>query len=672
MSFADVNMNQNDKRHQPKMLNLSIMKIKKAALILLFLPMYVSSSAQIKLPQIISDGLVLQREQQNRIRGWASAGEEVTLRFKGETFHTTADGAGDWEIVLPPQAAGGPYDLTFHGRNEVFVKDVLFGDVWLCAGQSNMVLPMERVKEKYPDEIAGVQFPGIRNFFIGTYTNLQEARQDLPAGSWRSANPQDVLAFGAVSYFFAREIHETQHVPIGIINASVGGTPIEAWISEGGLRGFPGLLDIIQQNKDTAHVHELVRRTKANRVIREEADKGLLEPVKWHDPAYVPKGWRKIHIPGYWEDQGVKELDGVVWYRREIDVPGSMTGFPASLFMGRIVDADHVYVNGREVGNITYQYPPRRYVLEPGILVPGKNTIVIRVTNYGGKGGFVPDKPYFLAANGEEIDLKGDWEYKVGDVFSPNGNPEAGFSFQNQPTALYNAMVAPVKHQALKGFLWYQGESNTGNPGPYYDLLPALIEDWRKQWNDENLPFLFVQLANFMDREFLPGESKWAELRDAQRNALTIPNTAMAVTIDLGEWNDIHPLNKKDVGHRLALGARRLAYGEEDLVYSGPVYRSHETRGNKIIIRFDHTGSGLLSIDGEPLSQFAVAGADKRFDWAEARIVNGTVEVSSRNIPEPVYLRYAWSNNPDGANLYNLEGLPASPFQITPEQEDGY
>ena len=228
-------------------------------------------------------------------------------------------------------------------------------------------------------------------------------------------------------------------------------------------------------------------------------------------------------------------------------------------------------------------------------------------------------------------------------------------------------MVAPLKNQAIRGFLWYQGESNTGDPSPYYDLLPALIHDWRNQWNNDHLPFLFVQLANFMDRDFLPVESHWAQLRDAQLKALSVPNTAMAVAIDLGEWNDIHPLNKKDVGYRLALCARHLAYGENELVYSGPIYRSHAIRGNKVIIQFDHAGSGLISIDDEPLSQFAIAGADRNFEWADAKIVGGTVEVSNKNIPEPVYVRYAWSNNPDGANLYNKEGLPASPFEIAPE-----
>lgn len=645
------------------------MKPGLVTLFLLYILFTCSASAQIRLPQIMSDGVVLQREQDIKIWGWASPGEKVRLKFKGHTYKSVADFAGNWEIILPPQPAGGPYDLTLTGKNEIKVKDILFGDVWLCSGQSNMVLPMERVKEKYSEDIAKAQYPEIRNYFIKTVTDLQEPQKDLPPGKWKSANPQDVMTFGAVSYFFAREIYKKYHVPIGLINASVGGTPIKAWISEQGLKEFPDMLDRVQQNKDTAHVNDLVRKARANHVDREEADKGLLEPVQWFDPVYTPKGWKNIHIPGFWEDQGLKDLNGVVWYRKEIDVPASMTGVPAKLFMGRIVDADHVYVNGQEVGHITYQYPPRRYTIAPGVLNPGKNTIVIRVINHHNKGGFVPDKPYFLTANGKDIDLKGDWEYKVGDVFKPTVNQQPGITFQNQPTSLYNAMLAPVKNQAIKGFLWYQGESNTDNPGPYYDLLPALIKDWRSQWNNDHLPFLYVQLANFMERDFLPVESNWAELRDAQLDALSIPNTAMAVAIDLGEWNDIHPLNKQDVGYRLALGARHLAYGEEELVYSGPLYASHTVRENKIIIHFDHRGSGLISIDEEPLGQFAIAGVDKNFEWADAKIVDGTVEVSNKHISNPVYVRYAWSNNPVGANLYNKEGLPASPFQIEPKKQ---
>ncbi len=619
------------------------------------------SEAAIKLPVVFSDGMVLQRDTRLKIKGWASPGEKVKLIFNGKNYNSTADKIGNWAIELPPQKAGGPFEMIFRGQNEIKVSNILFGDVWICSGQSNMVLPMERVREKYPDEIASANYPEIRNFFIPTATNLNGAQNDLPPGNWKEANPTDVLTFGAVSYFFAKSLYSKYKIPIGLINASVGGTPIEAWLSEEGFMNFPEELRTIEKNKDTAYINSLRNSRSFN--PRNENDQGMLENPKWFEKTYVPKGWNNINIPGYWEDQGVRNLDGVVWYRREIDVPSTMTGVPAKLFMGRIVDADVVYVNGERVGNITYQYPPRRYDIKAGILQPGKNTIVIRVTNSNGKGGFVPDKPYFLAANKQEIVLKGTWQYKVGEAYEPQKNEGGpGFSAQNQPTALYNAMVAPLIDLKVKGIIWYQGESNAGKPEPYKKLLPALIYDWRNKWNDANLPFLYVQLANFMEVDYLPTGSQWAELRNAQLQALSVPNTAMAVAIDLGEWNDIHPLNKKDVGERLALGAMKVAY-KEDIVYSGPIYQSHEKQGNKIILTFSETGSGLTTNDGEDLRRFEIAGGDGKFVWAKAKIVGNRVEVWNDKIENPLKVRYGWSDNPRDANLYNKEGLPASPFE---------
>lgn len=629
---------------------------------LIFLFTFQPVVATIKLPVIFSDGLVLQREKDFAVYGWANPGEKVTLLFNGKNYRTKTSSEGKWKIDLPAQKAGGPYEMVFKGANEIKIKNILFGDVWLCSGQSNMVLPMERVKELYTDDIANANYPEIRNFFIPTTTNLIGESADLPSGSWKEANPNDVLGFSAVAYFFAKSVYSKYKMPIGIINASVGGTPIEAWISEKGFSEFPEILKNIEKNKDTAYVASF-KRTKNKPEKIQLADKGLIESPKWFENSYQPKGWHTINIPGYWEDQGIRNLDGVVWYRKDIELPESMTNTQAKLFLGRIVDADFVYVNGKEVGNITYQYPPRRYVIPSGILKPGKNTIVIRVINNSGKGGFVPDKPYFLQANNQEIDLKGTWQYKVGEVYEPvKGSGNSGFSAQNQPTTLYNAMTAPLVNQKIKGILWYQGESNSGNPKPYNKLLPALITDWRIKWNDVNLPFLFVQLANFMEVDYLPTESSWAELRFAQFKSLSVPNTAMAVSIDLGEWNDIHPLRKKEVGERLALGAFKLAYNE-NIVHSGPLYKSQKIQGNKIILSFDSVGGGLISNDGEELRRFEIAGTDGKFVWASAKITGNTIEVWNEKIENPVNVRYAWSDNPLDANLYNKEGLPASPFQ---------
>ncbi|ALI97700.1 9-O-acetylesterase [Rufibacter tibetensis] len=624
--------------------------------------------SQVRLPKLVSDGMVLQRDAKTKVWGWAAPGEKVTVSFRGKNYKSTTNPSGKWEVALSPMKAGGPYTMDIKGSNQITVKDILLGDVYFCSGQSNMVHQMSLHNITYANDIITANYPQIRHFWIPTATNMEGPAQDLPANaSWKWANPQDVNNFSAVAYFFARKLYDRYKIPIGLINASVGGTPIEAWTSEEGLKEFPAILATINKNRDTSYVNPIQRRAAAvaaaNRQ-KPELDKGLTGEVKWFDPAYEPKGWRDINIPGYWEDQGIKDLNGAVWYRREIDVPASMVGVPAKVFLGRIVDADFLYINGKQVGSTGYQYPQRRYAIPAGTLKAGKNLFVIRVLNQGGKGGFVPDKPYYLEANGQTLDLKGTWQYKVGDVYRPaSGGFEGGISAQNQPSALYNAMVAPATDYTLKGILWYQGESNAGNPTEYKKLLPALISDWRDKWGQGNLPFLFVQLPNFMERNYLPTESNWAMMREAALQTLSVPNTAMAVTIELGEWNDIHPDNKKDVGERLALAAMKLIYSDKKIVSSGPLYQSSKIEGNKIILSFTNVGSGLISIDGEELSQFAIAGADKKFVWANARIEGDKVVVWSDEVPEPKFVRYAWADNPDGANLYNKEKLPASPFR---------
>ena len=608
--------------------------------------------------------MVLQRDINLKIWGRASKGEVVKIKFNGKSAKAKAGNDGKWMAFLPPMKAGGPYSMEITGKNKITLKDVLIGDVWLCSGQSNMVHQMALHNITYANEIAQANYSQIRHFWIPTLTCLTGPKEDLPTGYWKWANPQDVNQFSAVAYFFARKIYEKYHVPIGLINASVGGTPIEAWTSEEGLKDFPSILPIIQKNKDTAYVNSTNRAAFANRTIKKEEDNGLVSAIKWYEVNYVPKGWQTINIPGYWEDQGAKDLNGVVWYRKEIDIPQSMSGVPAKVFLGRIVDADILYINGAQVGNTTYQYPQRRYSLPAGTLKPGKNIFVVRVTNTFGKGGFVPDKPYLIEAGGQTLDLKGYWQYKVGEAYAPvRGGFGGGISVQNSPTALYNAMVAPTINYGIKGILWYQGESNERNASEYKNLLPALINDWRNKWGEGKIPFLYVQLPNFMDAQYLPSESNWAVLREAALKTLSVPNTAMAVTIELGEWNDIHPDNKKDVGERLALGALKLAYGEKDIVASGPLYQSSKIEGNKIIVSFTSTGSGLISIDEEELNQFAIAGADKKFVWAKAKIEGDKVVVWNGEIAQPMYVRYAWSDNPFGANLYNKENLPASPFR---------
>jgi sialate O-acetylesterase len=636
------------------------------------------ASAQVRLPQLIADKMVLQRDIPLTIWGWASPRERITLEFAGRRYRTSAAADSSWQVRVPAMKAGGPYALDIRASNHLVISDILIGDVWFCSGQSNMVLSMERVKEKYPDDIAVADFPEIRNFFVPTAADIMAVHDDLPSSGWKEANLTNVLAFGAATYFFARDLYQKYHVPIGIINSSVGGTPIQAWISGAGLAGLSRYADRITKFHDPGFMrqfrdpeHSDVAPFRGNLTNRPEAtDRGLAGTVKWYSPDFVPVGWHPFWLPGYWADQGVKGLNGVIWFRKEIEVPASMAGKPAKLFVGRIVDADETYLNGVKVGNITYQYPPRRYEVPAGLLKEGKNLLVVRVTNTSGKGGFVPDKRYELTDGVTHIDIRGDWQYKVGRVFLHWGETDGRpvFSAQNEPTGLYNTMVAPAIRYGVKGFLWYQGEANTGNPREYRELLPALIADWRVKWQEGDIPFLYVQLPNFMEVQYSPSESQWAELREAQLDALAVPNTGMAVTIDAGEWNDVHPLDKKDVGDRLALAAERLAYRDTSVISSGPIFQSARIDGDSIILSFTGIGSGLSVKGGGELQQFAIAGADKKFVWGDARIEGTHVIVANPYISRPKYVRYAWADNPEGANLYNKEGLPASPFRTDQEK----
>ncbi|MDI9363865.1 MAG: sialate O-acetylesterase [Flavobacterium sp.] len=643
------------------------MKKQFAAACLLAIASIFSVKAQIKLPAIIRDSMILQRNAKVNIWGWASANEKITVNINGKKITTKANDAGNWKAVLPPTKAGGPYTIELVGKNKITISNVLFGDVWFCSGQSNMVHQLNIHDVIYAKEIAEANFTEIRQFLIPNIANMRGPQKDLQTGNWQPAVGEAVRPFSAVAYFFAKKIYQEFRVPIGIINASVGGTPIEAWISEEGLKDFSAIATIIKKNKDTTNSLR-IRSSNFSDGPKPLTDLGLAEAKKWFDITYQPKGWRSINIPGYWEDQGLKDLNGTVWYRKEITLPASFTIKQAKVFLGRIVDADELYINGKQVGVTTYQYPQRRYFIPAGTLKAGKNLFVIRVTNTSGKGGFVTDKPYCIFTDTDTVDLKGTWQYKVGEAYQPIARGNEGFAGggavnpQNQPTALYNGMVAPETNYTIKGFCWYQGESNVANAKEYANLLPALINDWRSKWQQDTLPYLFVQLPNYMDYNYVPSESGWALMREAQLKALSVPNTAMAVTIELGEWNDIHPDRKQEVGERLALAALKLAYNK-NIVYSGPIFQSATIEGNKITLSFNHIGSGLTTNNDEAPAEFAIASADKRFVWAKAKIEGDKIIVWNDNVPNPLYVRYAWADNPVNPNLVNKEGLPAAPFR---------
>ena len=642
----------------------STMKIFFTAWCFYVVVIFQTGFGRVRLPRLISDGMVLQRDANVNIWGWANEGEEVTIKFINKLYHTTADHNGKWVIILSGLKAGGPYNMEVTASNQIILKNILIGDVWICSGQSNMVLPMNRVRDLYEDDIAESENPHIRHFWVPMKYNFITPQEDIHSGTWGSANPKNVLYFSATAYFFAKSLYEKYHVPIGLINAGIGGTPITAWLSENALEAFPSYLNTAEKFKDKTYVKKVIEEDKAirdawYRNIRQR-DKGFTDRDRpWFDPTLDASTWSTIYIPSYWQDEGTGIVNGVVWFRKEIDIPSSMIKKPALLRMGRIVDSDSVYINGIFIGSISYQYPPRKYKLPENVLKAGKNTIVVRVINESGKGGFIKDKPYQLTAGGQTIDLKGEWQYRLGTTMDPL--PGQVF-IQYKPLGLYNGMIAPLLNYTIKGVIWYQGESDTERTAEYQDLFSALITDWRQRWNRENFPFLYVQLANYMEAKDQPAESHWAALRDSQLKTLSVPNTGMAVAIDIGEWNDVHPLNKEDVGKRLALAAQKVAFGN-NVVYSGPIYQSMQTQGNKIVITFTNTGSGLMVKGEGDLKHFAIAGMDRKFVWAKAHIEGDHVVVWNDKVKNPVAVRYAWADNPEGANLYNKEGLPASPFR---------
>ncbi|HEV3325145.1 MAG TPA: sialate O-acetylesterase [Puia sp.] len=637
----------------------------------LFLLSGFGSRGQVRVPRLISDGMVLQRNTPIHIWGWASLGEEITVDFDGEKVKTTTNEDGRWLLTLNPKKAGGPYNMEIDGINHIEVRNVLVGDVWVCSGQSNMELPMERVREKYAEAIANSKNDLIRQFLVPVRYDFSGPRDNLSSGHWEAANPATVLSFSAVAYFFAKEIYDRYHVPVGLINNAVGGSPAEAWLSADALEEFPAELATAARFANSAYRDSISAADKAagenwyERIWME--DKGLHDDKPWYDPSYDAGGWQQMNLPVFsWADQGGPAENGVVWFRKEIDVPAAMAGQPAKLLLGRIIDRDSVYINGVLAGTSGYQWLPRRYELPAGMLKPGKNVIVVRVINSSGRGGFDPGKTYSLTAGGQTIDLTGSWKYKVGMTTSPLPST---VSFQYQPEGLFNGMLVPLVNYTVKGVIWYQGEANTSRAAEYRRMFPALINNWRGRWRQAELPFLFVQLAGFMPVKDQPSESQWAELREAQRLTLSLPLTGMAVAMDLGSWSDVHPADKEDVGKRLFLSAERVAYGNKaNIISSGPLFHSIRIRHDKVKIGFDEVESGLIVKGGGELHGFAVAGADNHFVWAKAVIEGKKVIAWSDQVPHPVAVRYAWADNPQGANLYNRDhlfkdGLPASPFE---------
>lgn len=644
-----------------------IVRSRPAAVILLLALVLSPAFGEVRLPKLIGDGMVLQRDARVRVWGWGSDGEKITIHFVDSAYRTIVNKNGEWEVMLSRLKPGGPYIMQIDAGNSITINDIVVGDVWVCSGQSNMQLALGWLGSVYHSEIDSCDNPFIRQFLVPGGTSFTGREKDYKVGRWQRANPNNVRSFTAVGYFFAKKLYEAYRVPIGLINASMGGSSTEAWISEESIKSFPRYYEDAERFKDPGLLERMNRLDDErvghwNRKLGEN-DAGYKDPQNpWFKSELNTSGWGTIHLPGYWADTDLGPVNGVVWFRREIIVPAAMVSKPAALKLGRIVDADSVFVNGKCIGTTGFQYAQRNYRIPPDVLKEGKNTIVVRVINYIRHGGFVPGKPYELSAGEGKIDLEGEWQYRLGSAAEPL---EDRLFTGKIPTGLFNGMIAPMLPYSIKGVLWYQGESNTSRAFEHFELFKSLIADWRRNWGQGDFPFIYAQLPNFVEVNVQTTQYDWAYFRESQLKALSVPGTGMAVSVDIGEWNDIHPVNKKDLGDRLALAAEKAAYGEKHKVCSGPVFASMKITGHKLSLTFSSVGGGLVAGNGDTLRCFEICGADGRFVTAEARIEHNTIVVWSDDVRAPLAARYAWANNPGCANLYNKEGLPAAPFRTS-------
>ncbi len=630
----------------------------------IFMVWFGSTRADVKVARIFSSNMVLQQGLANPLWGWADKNEKITIQFAGKTVKSTADKNGKWKTTLPVMEYGGPYTLIVEGKNRIELKDILIGEVWVCSGQSNMEWVVNNVNNS-EEEIAEANYPKLRMFTVPREIG-QFPVDDLEGGQWEECTPNNVGHFSAVGYFFARKLLEELNVPIGMINTSWGGTVAETWISPENVSKDPGFIQALSELKqlDTEN-YEQEKLSKLLGLFDGQipSEDGGLKDGKalYAAPNLEDEDWATIKAPLLWENSGYPEVDGIAWYRTRFMLTKEQAQNSAELYLSKVDDKDMTWINGNLVGQTNAYNEDRIYDVPTGVLQEGENVLAVRVADNGGGGGiYGEDKDLYLKVKDERIPLAGKWKIK----FTQVSLAAKGMRPNDYPTLLYNGMINPIVPYGIKGAIWYQGESNASRAFQYRRVFQTLIKDWRQQWGIGDFPFLWVQLANFMQADEQPTDSEWAELREAQTMALALPNTGMASTIDIGEANDIHPRNKQDVGLRLGLNALKVAY-HKDVVNSGPMYQSIEVKGSKAIIHFTETGSGLELKDKYGyLKAFSIAGADKRFYWAKGEILNdNSVVVYSDEVENPVAVRFGWGNNPEDLNLFNNEGLPAVPFR---------
>ena len=610
------------------------------------------------LSPVVSDGMIMQRGAAFPV--WSR--EKITVTFLGKKYEAQA-AEGKWLVTLDPVQAGGPFvmEVEYDGGS-VKIRDIYSGDVWLCAGQSNMEMQMQRLRDDFGEEWRIKDFPLIRQFKVPQEWDFSSPREELMGGFWLSPSSETLHEFSATAWFFAKKMYEKYqkdglNVPIGLIGTAWGGTPVESWMSEEALNCFPAKIADGKQYADPAARASITG--KATAAIKEwetnpaREDSGLSE--NWQNPETDISAWEEITLPGDFAAAGLTQFCGAIWLAKDFEVSASFVSHNAKIWLGTIVDADTVYVNGTEVGNTAYRYPPRKYVPD-GLIKEGKNRIVIRVICNSGDGGVTGGKPFRVFSDNETVELSGKWKYKIG---ARTASRPGEIFFQRYPMGNFNAMIAPVLKFPLNGVIWYQGESNDPNPREYEQLFKLMINDWRKK-NRETLPFLFVQLPIFGTPSDNKENSSWAIIREAQKAALSLPATGMAAALELGEWNDLHPINKKGVGERLYLAAEKLLFKIENSS-PGPALRSFQRRQEKLFLLFDNCAGGLCA--GEKPHVGIIAGGKLARLPAEIEGPD-SVSIDISSVKEPEKVLYAWADNPRDRQLFNKDGLPALPFKI--------
>ncbi len=608
-------------------------------------------NAQLRTKKTISDHAILQRDIEIPVAGWGNVGQDVELSLNDETYRSTTDSDGRWTINIPPMEAGGPYTITIKVASQrLQYSDIYFGDVWLCSGQSNMEWILANT-DNAEEEIASATDAMVRQFKV-QHMNSEIPQSEIPEGEWTVLSPESASNFTAVGYYFAKSIRESNEVPIGLLNSSWGGSRIEPWMSKEVLDNeHPAYSYASYTQKNKVDSKEIARKLKERYPGIDDKDAGMKDDQLWVDNQEGAK-WESIDPREFWEDQGFDDVDGVAYYRTYFEATEAI-----ELHLGAIDDNDHTWVNGQLVGKTAGYKKDRKYEVPASILRKGKNELLIRIQDTGGGGGMYSSD--FETRIGEKALDEFKWEIRLGSIFVN--------SLSNKiPNLIYNSMIHPILDFPIKGVIWYQGESNAGSLQEAYDyrfLLASLIKQWRDEWNQEELPFYYVQLANFRQPMSEPGTDGWALIRESMTEVLEVPMTGQAVIIDIGDADDIHPRNKKDVGYRLALPAREQVYGE-DVVPGSPRYASHTIVGNHVVIEFQQVGDGLIIKDRYGyLRGFSIIDEDGSHEWAQAKLENGKVIFWSDKVVNPVSVRYAWEINPGDANLFTKDGLPVTPFR---------